>query len=192
MTQRLRGSQSISPPFNSLPSSFSRCRLVRLYAHARSHRQGHELCREQPSGVPVLQGLSGPRQLRGERPPGRVARGHEPRRGHAQERRGRRRVLFVQRARGRVGRERGLHRRPGPLRSTAPLLPGSSGIVWGHTVTFSCAARLASPSNRSPILCSPVPLQFPLKTIPLLCARPDLKGTNPVTGADTRESAMCL
>lgn len=33
--------------------------------------------------------------------------------------------------------------------------------------------------------------QFPLKTIPLLCSRSDLKGMNPVTGADTRESVMC-
>lgn len=33
--------------------------------------------------------------------------------------------------------------------------------------------------------------QFPTKALPLLCMREDLKGTNPVTGADTRESAMC-
>ncbi len=33
--------------------------------------------------------------------------------------------------------------------------------------------------------------QFPVKALPLLCARPDMKGTNPVTGVDTRESAMC-
>ncbi|KAL7570915.1 hypothetical protein ACA910_002548 [Epithemia clementina (nom. ined.)] len=33
--------------------------------------------------------------------------------------------------------------------------------------------------------------QFPLKTIPLLCQRSDLKGVNPVTGADTRESVFC-
>jgi uncharacterized protein YjbI with pentapeptide repeats len=32
---------------------------------------------------------------------------------------------------------------------------------------------------------------LPLKTIPLVCSRDDLKGTNPVTGADTRESLMC-
>jgi uncharacterized protein YjbI with pentapeptide repeats len=33
--------------------------------------------------------------------------------------------------------------------------------------------------------------QFPTKTQALLCEREDLTGTNPVTGADTRESAMC-
>jgi uncharacterized protein YjbI with pentapeptide repeats len=32
---------------------------------------------------------------------------------------------------------------------------------------------------------------FPTKTLPLLCAREDVKGTNPTTGADTRESLMC-
>jgi len=34
--------------------------------------------------------------------------------------------------------------------------------------------------------------QFPPKVTPLLCEREDMKGTNPKTGADTRESAMCL
>jgi uncharacterized protein YjbI with pentapeptide repeats len=33
--------------------------------------------------------------------------------------------------------------------------------------------------------------QFPSKTLALLCSREDVKGTNPVTGADTRESLMC-
>ena len=34
--------------------------------------------------------------------------------------------------------------------------------------------------------------QFPPKVAPILCEREDMKGTNPTTGADTRESAMCL
>ena len=34
--------------------------------------------------------------------------------------------------------------------------------------------------------------QIPTKTQVLMCERPDAKGTNPVTGADTRESLMCL
>lgn len=33
--------------------------------------------------------------------------------------------------------------------------------------------------------------QVPLKTLPLVCERSDLKGTNPSTGADTRESLIC-
>ena len=33
--------------------------------------------------------------------------------------------------------------------------------------------------------------QFPMKTLPLLCQRDDVKGVNPTTGADTRESLMC-
>jgi uncharacterized protein YjbI with pentapeptide repeats len=33
--------------------------------------------------------------------------------------------------------------------------------------------------------------QFPAKTLTLLCQRDDVKGTNPTTGADTRESLSC-
>ena len=32
---------------------------------------------------------------------------------------------------------------------------------------------------------------IPPKTLVQVCARPDVKGTNPVTGADTLESLMC-
>jgi len=33
--------------------------------------------------------------------------------------------------------------------------------------------------------------QLPVKTLPLVCEREDVKGINPKTGADTRESLMC-
>ena len=34
--------------------------------------------------------------------------------------------------------------------------------------------------------------QIPMKTLKLVCDRDDVKGTNPTTGAETRESLMCL
>ena len=34
--------------------------------------------------------------------------------------------------------------------------------------------------------------QIPPKTLNLVCDREDVKGTNPTTGADTRDSLMCL
>lgn len=33
--------------------------------------------------------------------------------------------------------------------------------------------------------------QLPVKTLPLVCERPDAKGKNPVTGVDTAESLLC-
>lgn len=33
--------------------------------------------------------------------------------------------------------------------------------------------------------------QFPAKTLSQMCARDDVRGTNPQTGVDTRESLMC-
>eukprot|EP00804_Cyclotella_cryptica_P011671 CCRYP_019687-RC/>CCRYP_019687-RC protein AED:0.41 eAED:0.41 QI:0/-1/0/1/-1/0/1/0/68 len=34
--------------------------------------------------------------------------------------------------------------------------------------------------------------QIPVKTLELICQRDDVKGTNTVTGVDTRESLMCF
>jgi uncharacterized protein YjbI with pentapeptide repeats len=33
--------------------------------------------------------------------------------------------------------------------------------------------------------------QIPLKTLSLVCARDDVRGTHPTTGVDTRESLLC-
>ena len=33
--------------------------------------------------------------------------------------------------------------------------------------------------------------QLPIKTLALVCDRDDVKGTNPTSGADTRDSLMC-
>lgn len=57
----------------------------------------------------------------------------------------------------------------------------AAGAYFGATVVDAASVENADFTDA----------QFPPKTLALMCERPDMKGTNPTTGADTRESAMC-
>lgn len=57
----------------------------------------------------------------------------------------------------------------------------ASGAYFGATIIDAANVENADFSDA----------QFPPKTLALMCDRPDMKGTNPTTGVDTRESAMC-
>jgi hypothetical protein len=57
----------------------------------------------------------------------------------------------------------------------------ASGAYFGATIIDS--ANIENADFTDP--------QFPPKTLALMCDRPDMKGTNPTTGVDTRDSAMC-
>eukprot|EP00535_Pseudo-nitzschia_heimii_P004613 CAMPEP_0197177548 /NCGR_PEP_ID=MMETSP1423-20130617/3112_1 /TAXON_ID=476441 /ORGANISM="Pseudo-nitzschia heimii, Strain UNC1101" /LENGTH=282 /DNA_ID=CAMNT_0042627107 /DNA_START=53 /DNA_END=901 /DNA_ORIENTATION=- len=57
----------------------------------------------------------------------------------------------------------------------------ASGAYFGATVIDAGSVENADFTDA----------QFPPKTLALMCDRPDMKGTNPTTGVDTRESAMC-
>jgi len=57
----------------------------------------------------------------------------------------------------------------------------ASGAYFGATIVDAANVENADFTDA----------QFPPKTLALMCDRPDMKGTNPTTGVDTRESAMC-
>lgn len=57
----------------------------------------------------------------------------------------------------------------------------ASGAYFGATVIDASSVENADFTDA----------QFPPKTLALMCERPDMKGTNPTTGVDTRDSAMC-
>jgi len=57
----------------------------------------------------------------------------------------------------------------------------ASGAYFGETVLEVSSIENADFTDA----------QFPPKTLAQMCERPDMKGTNPTTGVDTRDSAMC-
>lgn len=57
----------------------------------------------------------------------------------------------------------------------------ASGAYFGETILEAKTVENADFTDA----------QFPPKTLAQMCNRPDMKGTNPTTGVDTRDSAMC-